>query len=208
MNRNALLCALLLPDCSALAQGAHGCGRDEVPYLESGCEGPARYRCWDARVRPTPQEYCGCDGQTFSGSVPSQRWRAVGPCVRANPPRPPAPPSPEIARAPSAREVRFALVPQWLPGGMPGPRRQLLVSLDRSDRLVGVFDRCAAEAAATGELLAVRCTDRGGSHRVALTREGDALVVRRAAGASPPQEVVRVALPASAALRAREIDGG
>lgn len=203
MNRPTLLFALLLTRCSAFAQGAHGCGRDEVPYLVSGCEGPARYRCWDARVRPTPQDYCGCDGRTFRGSVPSQRWRAVGACPSTTP-RPPSPPVVEVARPPTPREVRFALVPEWLPGGMPGPRRRLLVSLDRSDRLVGVFDRCAAEAPAAGELLAVRCADGAGSHRVGLTREGDALVVRRA----PAREVLRIDLPASAALRAREIDGG
>jgi hypothetical protein len=90
---------------------------------------------------------------------------------------------------------------------MPGPRRRLLVSLDRSDRLVGIYDRCAADAPAAGELLAMRCTNRGASERVAVTREGDALVVRRASGAEPAQEALRVALPASAALRVREVDG-
>lgn len=206
MNRHAPLLALLLVDCSAFAQGAHGCGRDEVPYLESGCEGAARYRCWDARVRPTPQDYCGCDGRTFSGSVPSQRWRAVGACPSTAPPRAP-PPALEVARPPSPRELRFALVPEWLAGGMPGPRRRLLVSLDRSDRLVGIYDRCAADVPAAGELLAMRCTNRGAGLRVVVTREGDALVVRRASGAEPAQEALRVALPASAALRVREVDG-
>ena len=208
MNRHAPLLALLLAECSAHAQGAHGCGRAEVPYLESGCEGAARYRCWDARVRPTPEDYCGCDGRTFSGSVPSQRWRSVGACPSATPPRPPSPPAVEVARPPPPRELRFALVPDWLPGGMPGPRRRLLVSLDRSDRLVGVFDRCAAEAPGAGELIAMRCTNGGVGERVSVTREGDALVVRRGAGAAPANEALRVVLPASAALRVREVDGG
>lgn len=201
------LYAALLTDCAAFAQGAHGCGRDEVPYLESGCEGPARYRCWDARVRPTPQDYCGCDGRTFSGSVPSQRWRAVGACPSATPPRPPPPPGLEVARPPPPRELRFALVPEWLAGGMPGPRRRLLVSLDRSDRLVGIYDRCAADAPAAGELLAMRCTNRGAGLRVVVTREGAALVVRRAADAAALQEVLRISFPASESLRVREVDG-
>lgn len=208
MNRHAPLLALLLADGAAYAQGAHGCGRDEVPYLESGCDGPARYRCWDARVRPTPQDYCGCDGRTFSGSVPSLRWRAVGACPSSTPPRPPSTPGVEVARPPAPRELRFALVPDWLPGGMPGPRRRLLLSLDRSDRLVGVYDRCVAEAPVAGELLAMRCTNRGAGERVAVSRVGDALVVQRAAGGGPAQEALRVALPASAALRVREVDGG
>ncbi|MFO0626082.1 MAG: hypothetical protein U0325_10735 [Polyangiales bacterium] len=150
MNRRSLLIALALTSGAAQAQAPHGCGRDEVPYLASGCDGPPRYRCWDARVRPTPQEYCGCDGRTFSGSVPSLRWRAVGPCPVPPPPRAATPSAPAVAQPPAPREIRFALVPEWLPGGRPGPRRRLLVSLSRADRFVGVFDRCVAEPPAAG----------------------------------------------------------
>jgi hypothetical protein len=54
----------------------------------------------------------------------------------------------------------------------------------------------------------MRCTNGGVGERVSVTREGDALVVRRGAGAAPANEALRVVLPASAALRVREVDGG
>jgi hypothetical protein len=56
------------------------CTAKEVPYLESGCQGPPKQKCWRQAVHPTPAEWCGCDGKTFGGSLPSVRWRFMAPC--------------------------------------------------------------------------------------------------------------------------------
>src|ERR1043165_3518010 len=67
---------------SGVAARAHAgaCKSDEVPYLESGCDGPERTRCWPQSVHPTPMAFCMCDGKTQQAALPSQRWRFSGPC--------------------------------------------------------------------------------------------------------------------------------
>jgi hypothetical protein len=160
----AAAATLLGPSSSARAD----CRADEVAYLEAGCQGPPRQKCWPQSVHPTPGQWCGCDGKSFGGSLPTQRWAFAGMC--------------QI-------EIHFQYAPVRAGDAAGG------LSLEGTGfRLdLGQYRSCAEAARIEPALARARCTGEGGAPvDVAVEHRGDQLVVTERA-----KELGRVPSPAA-----------
>ncbi len=164
-----------------LAGGALGanagspCKPSEVPYLEAGCDGAERVRCWPAHVRPTPAQFCGCDGRTIQSSLPTARWRFAGTC-----------------------ETTIGLL--YVPKSLPGYQAETLYLLGAGQRVpLRTYASCAARSSGAAVLTAARCqVDANTIDEVRVERRDGAIVTTVARlGSNAPRTVLFTVSPPS-----------
>jgi len=182
------------------------CKSDEVPYFEAGCDGTAQQRCWSTTVHPMPGEWCGCDGQTFSGTLASHRFRFEGSCqvsATIDGTKDGAPPGAPTDQSCSQRAFTLKPCSPRSRSAVTSTLRFRIAGTSSSNQMeLGQFEGTCRQVPATSPtLIRVVCsTSVEERNELAMTREPDAVVVRHTrfsrGSAAPARELARIPAPA------------
>lgn len=169
--RPLVVAAALLAPSLAAAQPSR-CRADQVEYLSPGCVYP-RNLCWRTNVRPTPSEWCGCDGQTFGGTLPTRPYRFEGRC--------------EVTATVAVLVER--------PAGRAPALQSLRLTLGNHALDLGRFEGACVQTTPDGEVLRVTC----GADTIVVIRRESAVLISHAVATSfsPARELGTFSVPAA-----------